>query len=268
MVSCAWLAGAVGCSARDTDPVAVAQVAVRANPDLELVATDAQQGVLTVRVKRTDRVITVRAADVVAGTAFRDLDKTDPAPVAPAPAAVESPAPSMSAAATPAPPAPVSTPAARPPVARPAAAPKSAAASAPQASAAPQTPAPAPAPTSAASGGASIDESRLQRRTSTMQCMDTQSLNLDGVLIDADKVAVQAMGNCHVRITNSKLVGRVGLLMMGSATATIENTVIEGTVSIRAMGTSAIAVRSSTISGRIQKMQNGSVQDLGQNIWR
>jgi hypothetical protein len=47
---------------------------VRANPSLELVATDERQSVLTVKVKRSGRVMTVSAADVVAGTAFRDLD--------------------------------------------------------------------------------------------------------------------------------------------------------------------------------------------------
>jgi hypothetical protein len=53
--------------------IEVAQVAVRANPALELVATDTQQGVLTVRVKATGQVLTVKAADVNAGTAFQDL---------------------------------------------------------------------------------------------------------------------------------------------------------------------------------------------------
>src|SRR5262245_43013869 len=57
-----------------TGDVEKAQIAVRANPALELVATDERQAVLTVKVKRSGRVITVTAADVIAGTAFRDLD--------------------------------------------------------------------------------------------------------------------------------------------------------------------------------------------------
>src|SRR5580765_1719242 len=66
---------ALGCTTAGTsDAVEKAQIAVRANPGLELVATDERQGVLTVRVKRSGQMLTVSASDVVAGTAFRDLD--------------------------------------------------------------------------------------------------------------------------------------------------------------------------------------------------
>lgn len=65
----------LGCSSAGTaDAVEKAQIAVRANPSLELVATDERQGVLTVRVKRSGQMLTVSAGDVVAGNAFRDLD--------------------------------------------------------------------------------------------------------------------------------------------------------------------------------------------------
>jgi hypothetical protein len=56
-----------------------AQIAVRANPSLELVATDDRQGVLTVRVRRSGRVMTVSVADVISGVAFRDIDSDPPA---------------------------------------------------------------------------------------------------------------------------------------------------------------------------------------------
>jgi hypothetical protein len=66
---------AVGCSsAGNAGAVEKAQIAVRANPSLELVATDERQGVLTVKVKGSGQMLTVSVADVVAGTAFRDLD--------------------------------------------------------------------------------------------------------------------------------------------------------------------------------------------------
>src|SRR5947208_11515 len=66
---------ALGCSSAGTaDAVEKAQIAVRANPSFELVATDERQGVLTVRVKRSGQMLTVSVGDVVAGTAFRDLD--------------------------------------------------------------------------------------------------------------------------------------------------------------------------------------------------
>jgi hypothetical protein len=87
----ALVAATVSCAGGSSD-IEKAQIAVRANPSLELVATDDRQGVLTVRVVRSGRMITVKAADVVAGTAFRDLDADaaaaqtpPPAPAAPAP---------------------------------------------------------------------------------------------------------------------------------------------------------------------------------------
>ena len=81
----------------------VAQVAVRANPALELVATDAQQGVLTVRVKATGQLLTVKASEVNAGTAFTNVSleastTAAPAPAAPAEGAAPAAAPSSSPA--------------------------------------------------------------------------------------------------------------------------------------------------------------------------
>src|SRR5687768_5184173 len=65
----------LGCtSAGTSDAVEKAQIAVRANPALELVATDERQGVLTVKVKRSGQMLTVSVGDVVAGTAFSNLD--------------------------------------------------------------------------------------------------------------------------------------------------------------------------------------------------
>src|SRR5262245_42174572 len=69
-----------GCSAGNASgDVEKAQIAVRANPSLELVATDDRQGVLTVKVRRSARVLTVSVADVISGVAFRDLDSDAPA---------------------------------------------------------------------------------------------------------------------------------------------------------------------------------------------
>jgi hypothetical protein len=60
------------CSGANAD-VEKAQIAVRANPDLELIATDDRQGVLTVGVKSSGQTITVEVRDVLSGTAFRNL---------------------------------------------------------------------------------------------------------------------------------------------------------------------------------------------------
>jgi len=246
LVTC-WLLGAtIGCASRTDNNVSVAQVAVRANPALELVATDERQAVLTVRVKRTGQILTVRADDVVAGTAFRNLDLTEAA--APAAAAPVPSAEPTAAAAQPAP---------RP-------APPTGVKAAPAKGAAAPPPPAAPKPSGV--DGARIDESRLKPRTEPVHCTGANSVRLDGVLLRADRVAVQAVGQCAVYITNSHIVGRVAVEAAGDTTVTIENSIIEGVV--QAAGRSTITTKSSTIQGRVQKSQNGAVRDLGQTIWR
>jgi hypothetical protein len=272
LIAC-WLLGAtIGCAQRTNNNVSVAQVAVRANPALELVATDERQAVLTVRVKRTGQILTVRADDVVAGTAFRNLDLTEPsgqaASAGPAQVAsakdtnqappVTSPAP---AAAAPGAAAPVRS--AEPTPAPPRPAPPTGVKAAPPAAVA----SPAPASTKpSGTDGATIDESRLKPRTEPVHCTGANSVRLDGVLLRADRVAVQAVGQCAVYITNSHIVGRVAVEAAGDTTVTIENSIIEGVV--QAAGRSTITTKSSTIQGRVQKLQNGAVRDLGQTIWR
>ena len=301
LVSCCWLLGSmVGCVSGGGDPVAVAQVAVRANPDLELLATDERQAVLTVRDKRTGRILTVRADAVVAGTAFRDLNAT----VAPTgqrgAAGSELPlAPDAARNAG------ASTPGARiaaaPPSGekrnRPAAAPVESetagsvpadtaarttsagrAAGAPlrsteeAAGAAAQTGAPpasgAAPPAQSPSTGASIDESRLQRRTTPVQCTGVDTVRLEGALLEVERVAIQALGKCAVQIRNSRIVGRVAVQATGNTAVTIDNSIIEGSVAIQAAQTSVVTVRSSTIRGRVVKLQQGLVRDAGQNDWR
>ncbi len=258
--------GIGGCRSAGNDAIATAQVAVRANPALELVATDAQQAVLTVRIRQTGRVITVKADDVVAGTAFRDLDLTAAPPVAaapPAPAAV--PAPPASASA-PAPVASSSPPPAVTPVVTPAPAP--ARTPAPDAPTVRPERSPSPAAPQAASEGATLNEATLKTRATPVQCGGVESLHLDGIRLEAERVAVHAIGECRVRITNSHVKGRIAVQAMGAATVTIENSLIEGQTAIQATGTSVSTVSASTVQGRVQKLQQGVVRDLGKNVWR
>ena len=301
LVSCCLLGSMAGCVSRGSDPVAVAQVAVRANPDLELLATDERQAVLTVRDKRTGRILTVGAEAVVAGTAFRDLNATAP-PAQPSAARTELPpasptasdaernagAPTPGARVSAAPPSggkknrpavPVesettgSVPADTQPgttsVGRAPREPlrsEEGAAAAPAAGTAPpdgRSPS-----TQSPSAGASLDESRLQRRTTPVQCAGADTVRLDRVWLEVDRVAIQALGKCGVHITNSHIVGRVAVQATGNTTVTIENSIIEGRVAIQAAQTSSISAQSSTIRGRVVKLQNGAVRDLGQNVWR
>jgi len=267
LIACSLLAvGAVGCSKSGDDRVSVAQVAVRANPDLELVATDAQQGVLTVRVRQTGQVLTVRVDDVIAGTAFRDL--------AAAPSAAAAPAAAAGAVANPsAPVAPAAAKAANAQAAPPATddastrmtdarerlrgAGRRLGSTSPQA--APQGAPPVAEPR---------DATARRRQSTPVLCSGNQTVRLDHVLLDVDAVAVSANGGCRVSITDSRIMGRVGVAVNGKASVTIERSDVVGVVAFQVSGDGEVSVQSSTIEGSVQSRLKSGVRDLGQNVWR
>lgn len=301
LLSCSLLAaGAVGCSKGADDKVSVAQVAVRANPDLELMATDAEQAVLTVRVRNTGQVLTVKADDVIAGTAFRDLVTT----AAPAAAAAEA-APSGSRVE-------INTPGARVSVgggsADGKAAPSlvvesksggsAAVGAAPSGTATGQAedarerlreagralgstlPADAPAPSARREEApvarreeqappARREEATLRRRNTPVLCSGRDSVVLDRVLLEVDTVAVSASGKCRVTITNSHVIGRIGGVMVaGDATVMIEGSQVEAPMALQVAGDGEVSVRGSRIEGRVQTSKKAAVRDLGENVWR
>jgi hypothetical protein len=298
--SCVWLlASTIGCSAdRTRDPVEIAQIAVRANPSLELIATDDRQGVLTVRVKRTGQILTVRASDVTAGTAFRDLESSTGAPSA---SSVSGSSPSMSGS----------------PVPRSAgAASKTEATSPGHRDIVQETPGGVRVVTDSATGrvsittptarvvaggtpvsagtgqslppearearsereprsekseeaGAHIDESRLERRTSGVVCVGSQGVQLDGVLLRVDDAAIQVTGPCKISIRNSHIVGEIAVQMTGSGVITVDNSIIEGrSAAFQLAGDAVVEVRASTVHGAVQSVQNAKVRDQGGNLWR
>jgi hypothetical protein len=298
---------AAGCSNHASDPMEVASVAVRANPSLELVAADEKQGVLTVRVKRTGQMLVVKAADVTAGTAFRDLDAGGAAPAQPPAQPPAGQAPAQSAT--------VSGGGGRVAVSASQGASgqdqqvavKSAggavsvksggrsvsvqapgqggvsvalngaggisvAQSSPQAASAsrPSTPAAAPSQSStapASSGGATIDDARLERRTRQIVCHD-DSMRLDGVLIKLDDVAVVVTGDCDLKIVNSHITGNTAIHADSNATVSIVNSIVEGSTAVSLSGNATLAAKSSTVRGRIQRTQNTELHDQGGNVWK
>ena len=280
LVACSLLAvGAVGCSKSGDDRVSVAQVAVRANPDLELVATDAQQGVLTVRVRQTGQVLTVRVDDVIAGTAFRDLAAAPSAAAAPAAAAGPVANPSAPVAGV------------RPPAAGGAAQEAPAAAKAANAQAEPPatnastqmadarerlrgagrrlgSTTPQAAPQGAPTVAEPRDATARRRQSTPVLCSGNQTVRLEHVLLDVDAVAVSANGGCRVSITDSRIMGRVGVAVNGKASVTIERSEVVGVVAFQVSGDGEVSVQSSTIEGSVQSRLKSGVRDLGQNVWR
>jgi hypothetical protein len=132
--------------------------------------------------------------------------------------------------------------------------------------AAPDAGAASPTQAKEKAAGAVLDETRLKPRTGPVHCAGVESVELDGVLLKADRVAIQALAECKVRITNSHIVGRVAVMAAGKAAITFENCLIEGTLQLA--GNSVTSVRSSTVRGRVRKLQTAEMKDLGHNLWR
>jgi hypothetical protein len=258
----------LGCS-RGVGDVETAQIVVLANPSLELIATDERQGVLTVRVAGTGQMMTVRAAEVVAGRAIHDLDanvaalmrepagpQTQPtAQASMAPAPIATPSESRSAVAT------------RLRVA----ASNIRAQVATTASATSDTNAPDRAAARAAASrphiGANIDVSLLKRRAGPIVCADNRTIALDGVLVRSGIAALLISGNCDVQIRKSHIVGKIGIEVSGNADVSIDNSIVEGTIALEIAGNSTVSVRSSTVRGAVQRTGIGMMRDLGGNVF-
>ncbi len=115
--------------------------------------------------------------------------------------------------------------------------------------------------------GATIDESKLDKRTRAISCL-SDTVTLDGVLLRTDAVAIAASGSCKVVIKNSHIVGSaIGIQLTGDTTATIENSIVEGALALQMTGDTVVSVKSSTIRGGSQRV-GGKLEDLGDNIWK
>jgi hypothetical protein len=128
--------------------------------------------------------------------------------------------------------------------------------------------APAQAPRSrpAEIRGAAIDETRLEVRA-PVACVGGQVVELIGVLVRTDSVAISTAGGCEIRIKDSRIVGPIAVQAAGG-TVTIENTIIEGgRFAIQMAGDSTVSVKSSTVTGDVQR-GNGAFRDLGNNVFK
>ena len=286
---CSAAIGVTSACGGSTTDVEKAQIAVRANPALELVATDERQAVLTVKVKRSGRTLTVTAADVIGGVAFRDLDAESPGE----PLTVQRNAPGTSRvdATTSGGTASVgqsgvdaSTPGGQVSI-RSGGGGISVSGAGGQvkvgggsvgaqansgrrgAAAVPERPGSTSAAPSGDGRGAVIDESRLEQRSRPVACTGDNNVTLSNVLLRVDGVAVQGVGSCDIRIRNSHIIGDVAVQVTGSTNVAIENSIIEGRVALSLTGSADMSVKSSTIRGPVQRIGSTQLKDLGGNVW-
>jgi hypothetical protein len=260
-----------------------ARDALERNPRYEVLASDSQTRVFTVRDRTTGQVQTINVNDLAAAP-LAQLQSTVPAVAA-------TPAPSTATAP---------------------AEPAAAATNEPQATAEPGAPsAPAPrestkvvdnSPAAAAERAAAadatytIDRSGGQLRVSgpgvsivsagrtsdsnrrnlagvqpsePIICEGKRLLQLDDRKIYVDGDAIIARGGCELYITNSRIIASGTGLVVDDAIVHVANSHIEGAAgSFSATDRAKMFVRTSTFDGVPRRAEFASVLDQGGNVWR
>lgn len=267
-----------------TEPVELtwARAALERNPRYEVLASDAQTRVFTVRDRSTGQVQTVNLNDLAAAP-LAQLRSPPPAVAAVPPA----PVPEATTAAVPAaPPAPAAnvTP------------PATAAPATPPAQVVDNSPAAAAERAQASDANYTIDRSGGQLRVSgpgvsivssgkgsnsgasnvagnrasePIICEGKRLLKLDDRKIYVDGDAIIARGGCELYITNSTIVASGTGLIVEDAIVHVANSHIEGlNGSFNATDRAKMFVRTSTFQGVPRRAEFASVLDQGGNQWR
>jgi hypothetical protein len=244
--------------------LAWARAALERNPNLEVIATDSQAGVLTVRDRMTGEVQAVKVNEVAAAP-LTQLVASAPTTTAESPASTDS-SQAARASAT-ASPAPVTGQA------------STTAATSPSAGPHPYTieradgqvkvSGPGISIVSSGTSAASSQAAAAQRMGDPIICEGQRMVQLDGREIHVDGDAVIARAGCELYITNSRIVASGTGVVAQDATVHIANSYVEGASgSFAADGRSRMYLRGSTFNGLSRRDSLASVQDQGGNQWR
>jgi hypothetical protein len=230
-----------------------ARAALDRNPNLEVVATDAQAGVFTVRDRSTGEVHAVKVNELAAAPLAQlvaSTPATAPAPASEQTAETSSPASNQPATATAA------------------------------ASGEPhpytiersegQLKVSGPGISIVSSGtNAAAAEAAAARKSDPIICEGQRRVQLDGRDIQVEGDAVIARAGCELYITNSRIVASGTGVVAQDAVVHIANSYVEGASgSIAADGHSRMFLRGSTFNGLQRRDSLASVQDQGGNQWR
>jgi hypothetical protein len=251
-------------AAQGPSELAWARGALDRNPNLEVVATDTQAGVFTVRDRTTGAVHAVKVNELAA-VPLSQLAASAPEPAREPDAASANTAPSTNAAND---------------NATPQAAEAAPAATTQSASTGPhpytiersegqlKVSGPGISIVSAGAPGAA-QAAATQRKADPIICEGQRRIQLDGRDIQVDGDGVTARAGCELYITNSRIVASGTGVVVQDAVVHIANSYIEGASgSIAAEGGSRMFLRGSTFNGLQRRDSLASVQDQGGNQWR
>jgi hypothetical protein len=249
-------------AANNSSEIAWARAALQRNPDLEVVATDQQTGVVTIKHRGTGEVETVKASELAAVS----------------PAQLKA----MNTLAAPEP-APESTQAER--ATRPeqtATGPNRGEGSAPVPGATPsgytverangqlRVSGPGVSIVSSGSNAAAANQASGARRTvDPFICEGRRTLQLDNRDIYVDGDAITVRGGCELFLTNSNIVASGTGIVVQDAIVHISNSHVQGaSASFEADDRAKMYVRGSTFQGVPRRAELALVQDQGGNKWR
>lgn len=254
--------------------LAWARAALERNPQIQVVATDEQSGVLTIRDKNTGEVQAVRLSELAAAP----IARLNAAPVAGTVAS------SMETTLGPITARPIeeSAPTAAPPPAT--------SRQEPIASATPSTASSSDEKNytiertggklKVSGPGISIESSGVnasasapapagQRTVDPIICEGPRMLHFDNRSIFVDGDAITVRGGCEIFITNSRIVASGTGIVVKDAIVHVSNSHIEGAFgSFDATDRSKLYVRDTTFQGVPRRTELAMVQDQGGNRWR
>lgn len=241
-----------------TAELAWARAAVERNPDLEVIATDPQSGVVTVKHRSTGEVEAIKASELAAVTP----SQLKPMNVQPAPAPEPEPAPANNEMAT-APDRGTEGAPAQTPVAG------NGGYTIDRSGGQIRVSGPGVSIVSSGTNAASGNQAGSRRAVDPFICEGRRQLQLDNRDIYVDGDAITVRGGCEVFITNSHIVASGTGIVVQDAIVHVSNSHIEGaSASFQADDRSKMYVRGSTFQGVSRRTELAMVQDQGGNKWR
>jgi hypothetical protein len=277
----AMLALLAACARRESDQMAWATAALARNPQLEVLASDAEKGVITVRARDSGEVRALHLEEIAAAP-LSQLSATAPAtelsttvseakqtpPVEPdianlpAAPAIETPSPAATPQTVELTPA---TPAASAPVKEPADYKVERSNG--------RTRVTGPGVSIVSEKTASPSEASTSDAASTrglpVICEGQRSMHIDNRTINVEGDAITASGGCELYITNSKLTATGAGINVQDAIVHIDNSIVKGAqASVDAEGAARLYARNTQFEGLSRRSDQATISDLGGNRWK
>jgi hypothetical protein len=239
-----------------------ARAALERNPDLEVVATDQQTGVVTIKHRSSGDIETVKASELAAVSPSQLKTMNQPAPP-PEPEPAAAPQESMTQqnahTTTPErgegnPPVPGATPSGY---------------TVDRSNGQIRVSGPGVSIVSSGSNVSANQPSAGRKPVDPFICEGRRTLQLDNRTIYVDGDAITVRDGCELFLTNSHIVASGTGIVVEAATVHISNSTVEGgSASFQADDRAKVYVRGSTFQGVPRRAELAMVQDQGGNKWR